>query len=139
MNESKSVETKSVEYKELKSKDVFGVNVKLLKGEKLIIETLERIGICNKNTKVITPSCYLKKTQNGYKICHFKELLAMRGYKKEIIDNDYERRDSIATLLEAWGLVKIEYNRQRIKTPVKIFVLKRYDKDDYTINHKYEC
>lgn len=118
----------------------YGIEVELTSDFLVIKETLERIGIANCRKKVITPSCYVFHHKNRYYIMHFKELLALYGYKEEIDETDIERRDAIATLLANWRMVVIkdhdEYYQKELKQ--KIFVLHFKDKKDYKINHKYQ-
>jgi hypothetical protein len=52
----------------------YGVEVKLVSDFLVIKETLERIGIANRKTQVITPSVYILHKQGKYYIIHFKEL-----------------------------------------------------------------
>ncbi len=45
--------------------------------------------------------------QGRYFIVHFKELFLLDGKPSNLIENDLERRNTIATLLADWGLVTI--------------------------------
>jgi len=118
-----------------------GVQIRL-KGDYLVVkETLERIGIANKTTKVIIPSCYIIFKNNKHYIMHFKELLALEGYRGEIETSDIERRNSIVTMLVNWNLIEIDEEPMEIyqeELKQKIFVLSHKEKKDYTINHKYQ-
>lgn len=114
-----------------------GIKCDMLVDFRIITETLTRIGICNKITKVMTPSCYIKRGARSAAICHFKELLYNIGYKKNMRNEDYNRRNSIATLLENWDLIKIKDRSKYIVNPTKIFVLKKKEKQHYFINHKF--
>ena len=118
----------------------YGISVSITKDFFIIKETLERMGIANKSTKVITPSCYIISEDDGtYKIYHFKELLARDGFKKEIEQIDIERRNAILSMLVNWNLIIILspdiYQKELLQ---KIFVLSHNEKDQYTINHKYQ-
>ena len=116
-----------------------GIRVKLNWDFLVVKETLERIGICNKNTKVITPSCYILHKQGNYYIIHFKYLLAMDGFKKDIEERDILRQNAIATLLQNWGMVEImdkDVYQEELKE--KIFVLPFKEKSEYVVNHKYK-
>lgn len=121
---------------------MFRVKVKLKVDFLVVKETLERIGICNKDTKVITPSCYIYHTKGNYYITHFKNLLAMDGFRKDINNIDVERQNAIVTLLVNWGMVEIDERDYDdvYQEPLnqKIYVLKRSEKSEYTINHKYK-
>ncbi len=116
----------------------YGVEVKLLSDFLVIKETLERIGIANRKTKVITPSVYILHKQGNYYIIHFKELLALDGFKRNIIDTDIIRRNAIISLLSNWDMVDIvEDGIYQEELEEQIFVLPYSEKRDYKINHKY--
>ena len=116
-----------------------GILIKLKSDFLVVKETLERIGICNKNTKVITPSCYILHKQGNYYLIHFKFLLALDGFKKEVEERDILRQNAIATLLQNWGMIEIMDKDVYQETLMeKIFVLPFKDKVEYTINHKYK-
>ena len=87
------------------SKQYYGVPVNLLKDIMIIKENLERMGISNRKTKIITPSCYIKYIGDKAFIFHFKELLAMDGYKFEISDRDTDRRNSIISMFVNWNMI----------------------------------
>ena len=116
----------------------YGVKVTLLSDFLVIKETLERIGIANRKTCVITPSVYILHKQGSYYIIHFKELLALDGFKHNINETDICRRNAIITLLSNWGMVEIEDDDvyQEILEE-QIFVLPYAEKSNYKINHKY--
>ena len=116
----------------------YGVEVKLISDFLVVKETLERIGIANRKTKVITPSVYILHKQGKYFIIHFKELLALDGFKENINETDISRRNAIITLLVNWNMVEIEV--EGIYQPdlqEQIFVLPHFEKKNYKINHKY--
>jgi len=70
-------------------------------------ETLTRIGVSSRKEKVLYQSCHILHKQGHYYLVHFKELFALDGKPTNISDNDIQRRNSIAKLLEEWGLVAI--------------------------------
>lgn len=72
-----------------------------------IRETLGRIGVASQNDKILYQSCHILHKRGKYYICHFKELFALDGKPSTISDSDIQRRNTIAKLLEEWGLVKI--------------------------------
>jgi hypothetical protein len=116
----------------------YGVEVKLVSDFLVIKETLERIGIANRKTQVITPSVYILHKQGKYYIIHFKELLALDGFKHNINDTDISRRNAIISLLSNWGMVEIlDDDIYQEDLAEQIFVLPFAEKRNYTINHKY--
>jgi len=70
-------------------------------------ETLTRIGIASRKDKKLYQSCHILHKQGRYYIVHFKELFALDGKESNITANDVERRNTIAGLLQDWGLLKI--------------------------------
>jgi len=70
-------------------------------------ETLTRIGVSSRKEKVLYQSCHILHKQGRYYIVHFKELFALDGKPSNLTENDIQRRNAIAKLLEEWGLVKI--------------------------------
>ena len=70
-------------------------------------ETLTRTGIANNKDKVLYQSCHILQKKGLYYIVHFKEMLRMDGRQVEMTEEDEVRRDSIAWLLEDWGLIEI--------------------------------
>lgn len=70
-------------------------------------ETLSRIGVASRTDKVLYQSCHILHKQGRYYITHFKELFALDGKPSSLDENDIQRRNAIAKLLEDWGLVKI--------------------------------
>ena len=73
-------------------------------------ETLTRIGVSSRKEKILYQSCHILHKQGKYYIVHFKELFALDGKPSNLSDNDIQRRNSIAKLLEEWGLIKVVNN-----------------------------
>jgi len=72
-----------------------------------IRETLTRIGIASRKENKLFQSCHILHKQGRYFIVHFKELFALDGKESNITSNDVERRNTVAGLLQDWGLLKI--------------------------------
>lgn len=72
-----------------------------------IRETLTRIGVSSQKDKKLWQSCHILHKRGKYYIVHFKEMFAMDDLPTSISDEDIERRNTIAGLLEEWGLLKI--------------------------------
>jgi len=70
-------------------------------------ETLTRIGVSSRKEKVLYQSCHILHKQSRYFITHFKELFELDGKPSNMSENDIQRRNAIARLLEDWNLVKI--------------------------------
>ncbi len=72
-----------------------------------IRETLTRIGVASRKDQKLFQSCHILHKQGRYFIVHFKELFLLDGKPSNLVENDIERRNTIATLLADWGLVTI--------------------------------
>ena len=103
-------------------------------------ETLTRIGVSSRKERVLYQSCHILHKQGKYYIVHFKELFALDGKLSTITENDIQRRNAIANLLEEWGLLKIvnydivEHNMAPIHQ-IKIIAFK--EKDHWELIAKY--
>jgi hypothetical protein len=103
-------------------------------------ETLTRIGVSSRKEKVLYQSCHILHKQGKYYIVHFKELFALDGKLSTITENDIQRRNAIANLLQEWGLIKIvnydivENNMAPIHQ-IKIISFK--EKDEWELIAKY--
>ena len=72
-----------------------------------IRETLTRIGVASRKDNKLYQSCHILHKQGRYFIVHFKELFLLDGKPSNLVENDLERRNTIATLLGDWGLINI--------------------------------
>ena len=70
-------------------------------------ETLTRMGVASRRENKLFQSCHILHKQGRYFIVHFKELFLLDGKKSNLEVSDMERRNTIATLLQDWGLVSI--------------------------------
>ena len=105
-------------------------------------ETLTRIGVSSRKEKVLYQSCHILHKQGRYVILHFKELFALDGKPSTITENDLQRRNAIANLLEEWGLVKIlSDEKTKIKdnlAPIhQIKIISYREKDEWELLSKY--
>lgn len=104
-----------------------------------IRETLQRIGVASKKSNTLYQSCHILHKQGRYSIMMFKELFVLDGKKSDIEPNDIQRRNTIAKLLEDWGLVQI-INRSDIEdlAPLsQIKIISYIDKEDWELCAKY--
>lgn len=102
-------------------------------------ETLTRIGVASKKTKILYQSCHILHKQGRYFIVHFKELFALDGKEANISINDIERRNTIAKLLEDWGLLSVvdssKASQQASLSQIKIVSYK--EKQEWELVAKY--
>ena len=103
-------------------------------------ETLTRIGVSSRKERVLYQSCHILHKQGHYYIVHFKELFALDGKPSNISENDLQRRNAIANLLQEWGLVKI-LNPKLLENNIaplhQIKIISFKEKDDWELIAKY--
>jgi hypothetical protein len=104
-----------------------------------IKETLTRIGVASKKDKTLYQSCHILHKQGLYYIVHFKELFMLDGKPSNFSDEDKLRRNTIATLLEQWGLLKIKsINNVEGLAPIsQVKILSHKEKDEWELVAKY--
>ncbi len=100
-------------------------------------ETLSRIGVASRKERKLYQSCHILHKQGRYFIVHFKELFALDGKPTNISINDIERRNTIAGLLEDWGLISMIGDSQPRAPLSQIKVLSFREKDDWLLETKY--
>ena len=100
-------------------------------------ETLSRIGVASRKERKLYQSCHILHKQGRYFIVHFKELFALDGKPTNISVNDVERRNTIAGLLEDWGLVNIIGDSHPRAPLSQIKVLSFREKSDWFLETKY--
>ena len=125
--------------------DIFsGKGVEIRLGEEddflKVKETLTRIGVASRKDKILYQSCHILHKQGRYALVHFKELFELDGKSSNFSDEDKGRRNTIAKLLEDWGLVKI-VEPNDIKDPKaplsQIKILPFKEKNDWVLEAKY--
>lgn len=103
-------------------------------------ETLTRIGVSSRKEKVLYQSCHILHKQGRYYLVHFKELFALDGKPSNISENDIQRRNAIAVLLEEWGLLNIlnpKIMEDNIAPIHQIKIISFKEKDDWELIAKY--
>ena len=102
-------------------------------------ETLTRIGVASRKDQTLYQSCHILHKQGRYFIVHFKELFALDGKQADLSDNDLQRRNAVAHLLEDWGLVEIvDADMCEDTAPLsQIKVLAFGEKKDWNLVAKY--
>jgi len=102
-------------------------------------ETLTRIGVASRKEQKLFQSCHILHKQGRYFIVHFKELFLLDGKKSNFEDNDALRRNTVATLLADWGLIRI-LNPELVAecAPLRqIKIISHKDKDQWELCPKY--
>lgn len=103
-------------------------------------ETLTRIGVASRKEKTLYQSCHILHKQGKYYLVHFKELFALDGKPTDFSDDDKARRNTIANLLEEWGLIKVVDN-DMTSSPVasmnQIKIIPHKDKKEWNLITKY--
>ena len=93
-----------------------------------IRETLTRIGVASRKDKTLYQSCHILHKQGKYFIVHFKELFALDGKNATLSENDIQRRNTIAILLQDWNLIDIVKKEDaNNKAPLKFVNRRKWD------------
>jgi hypothetical protein len=100
-------------------------------------ETLSRIGVASRKEKKLYQSCHILHKQGRYYVLHFKELFALDGKNTNLTENDVARRNTIANLLRDWGLVNIIGEVGELAPLSQIKVLSFLEKNEWTLETKY--
>ena len=100
-------------------------------------ETLSRIGVASRKERKLYQSCHILHKQGRYYIVHFKELFALDGKQTNLSENDIARRNTIANLLNDWGLVDVLGNSENVAPLSQIKVLSYREKEEWTLETKY--
>jgi len=103
-------------------------------------ETLTRIGVSSKKENKLYQSCHILHKRGKFYIVHFKELFALDGLPTDIDDTDIGRRNTIANLLEEWGLVEIVDSKKASEPIVSLAQMKiisHKDKQNWELVPKY--
>ena len=102
-------------------------------------ETLTRIGVASRRENKLYQSCHILHKQGRYFIVHFKELFLLDGKPSNLLENDIQRRNTIAMLLSDWGLVTpIDAEQAKNTAPLRqIKVINFKEKDQLELCPKY--
>lgn len=103
-------------------------------------ETLTRIGVASRKDKTLYQSCHILHKQGKFYLVHFKEMFALDGKPTNFTDEDKGRRNTIAKLLEDWGLIRI-VDANQAADPItqlnQIKILPHKEKNEWTLVQKY--
>jgi len=124
------------------------VEIELISGFNVIVETLTRIGILNDNAKELYQTCHIFHNSGRFFLVHFKELFSMFSFKNDnkveeekihMTEDDFYRRNSIIFLLSNWKLIKL-IDEQYIlenKGNIKLFIVPHKEKNNYNLVSKF--
>ena len=121
------------------SADMLEVTIKQPDDFLKVRETLTRIGVASRKDKTLFQSCHILHKQGKYYITHFKELFALDGKNSTLTENDIQRRNTIALLLQDWNLIDV-VNTSLVenKAPLsQIKVLPFKEKNEWNMVAKY--
>ena len=121
------------------SADMLEVTIKQPDDFLKVRETLTRIGVASRKDKTLFQSCHILHKQGKYYITHFKELFALEGKNSSLTENDIQRRNTIALLLQDWNLIDV-VNTALVenKAPLsQIKVLPFKEKNEWNLVAKY--
>lgn len=106
-------------------------------------ETLTRIGIPAKSGSdeelpTLWQSVHVFHNRGRYYLVHFKQMFLLDGRVKSTVmtDDDFDRLESIAALLEKWGLARCLEEMPPQK--VKVRVIPYHEKDAWNLRAKYK-
>lgn len=125
---------------DLKVEDLLEVTLKAEDDFLKVRETLTRIGVSSKKENKLYQSCHILHKRGKFYIVHFKELFALDGLPTDIDDTDIGRRNTIANLLEEWGLVDIVDSKKAAEPIVSLAQMKiipHKDKSNWELVPKY--
>ena len=126
-------------YIDLETTDLLEVTLQKPDDFLKVRETLTRIGVSSRTEKKLWQSCHILHKKGKYYIVHFKEMFALDDLPTSINTEDIGRRNTIACLLEEWGLVKIVDKAKIVdKVPLnKIKILPFKEKNEWELCPKY--
>lgn len=115
--------------------------IKLLVDEKVVIETLSRMGIPNISERKLYQSCHLFKQFGEVYLAHFKQLFVFATSKNgepgfgNVSQEDLIRRNAIALRLINWGLISADKSKLE-NSSCKIFCVPYKDKAKWQLIQK---
>ena len=126
-------------YIDLEATDLLEVSLQKPDDFLKVRETLTRIGVSSRAEKKLWQSCHILHKKGKYYIVHFKEMFALDNLPTSVNSEDIGRRNTIACLLEEWGLIKIVDKTKIVdKVPLnKIKILPFKEKGEWELCPKY--
>ena len=119
------------------SADMLRSDIKQLNDFLKVRETLTRIGVASRKDKTLFQSCHILHKQGKYYITHFKELFVLDGKNSTLTENDIQRRNTIALLLQDWNLIDVVNTslvENKALSQIKVLHLKRKTNGTWSLN-----
>ena len=126
-------------YIDLETTDLLEISLQKPDDFLKVRETLTRIGVSSRAEKKLWQSCHILHKKGKYYIVHFKEMFALDSLPTSINSEDIGRRNTVACLLEEWGLIAI-VDKAKIteKVPLnKIKILPFKEKGEWELCPNY--
>jgi hypothetical protein len=124
--------------------DVFnglGVEIELENEEDFlkVKETLTRIGVASRRDNTLFQSCHILHKRGRYAILHFKELFILDGKSERtnFSEEDEQRRNTIAKLIDEWGLAKLVSELGETTSLRRIKIVPFREKSEWNLVAKY--
>ena len=124
--------------------DVFnglGVKIELENEEDFlkVKETLTRIGVASRRDSTLFQSCHILHKRGRYAILHFKELFILDGKSERtnFSEEDEQRRNTIAKLIDEWGLAKLVSELGETTSLRRIKIVPFREKSEWNLVAKY--
>lgn len=107
-----------------------------------IKETLTRIGIASRKSgekPILWQSCHILHKRGRYYIVHFKQMFLLDGKasKTSLSQDDVDRVQVVAKLLEQWGLVDLKTEINTTKSNINLVVISYANKGMWNLQSKY--
>lgn len=114
------------------------IEIELINDESFLIikETLQRIGLTNRDMDILIQSCHILHKKEKYYIVHFKEMLHMDGGDNKMDIYDENRLKFITNLLVSWGLCNSKEDLTHVFDPI-VRVVPHKERCDWTFKSKY--
>lgn len=122
----------------------FGVEIELDHRDDFlkVCETLTRIGIPSLKDRKLTQICHILHKRQRYAILSYKELYQLDGKDIKIDADDIARRNTVAMLLDEWGLARV-VDPEAIKgarapmSDIKVLLFKEKNEWELSPNYKF--
>jgi Bacteriophage translational regulator len=107
----------------------------------VLMETLTRIGVPNKDNNELFQVCHILHKQKRYYIVHYKQLMQLGHMQVSLTPEDVARTRLIASKVASWGLTSIIPNHTHTASDYSespfIMIVQHKDKKNWKFTPKY--